>query len=324
MAGTWSFVVRPSRTAEVRMLARACLVAGLVAWFTALVPFSPTAPRALDAALGALAVVIGLLLHRYADRVTALAVHGVLATATGAIGWSVGASTTAAGTQLTATAFLWVALYSAIIHTRRGLATHLGLIGTSLATGLAAAGAVSPFQTWSFVMALVCAVSVVLHGVVAEFRGLATRDTLTGALTRGAFLEAAERTLRHSARTGRAVSVVVLDLDDFKTVNDTLGHAAGDAVLVATTSAWREAARQEDVLGRLGGDEFALLLPGSDRVAADALVDRLRTTRTASGWSSGTATLVPGEDVDALLARADDALYAQKRARSGAATAVPL
>lgn len=317
MAGTWSFVVRPSRTAEVRMLARACLVAGLVAWFTALVPFSPTAPRTLAAALGAVAVALGLLLHRWADRVTALAVHGVLTTATAAIGWSVAASTTAAGTQVTATAFLWVALYSAIVHTRRGLAAHLGLVGAALAVGLAASGVVSPFQTWSFVMALVCAISVVLHGVVAELRGLATRDTLTGALTRGAFLEAAERTLRHTTRTGRPVSVVVLDLDDFKVVNDTLGHAAGDAVLVATTSAWRGAARQEDVLGRLGGDEFALLLPGSDTTAAAALVDRLRSTPTASGWSSGTATLAPGEDVDALLARADAALYAHKRARTG-------
>lgn len=320
MAGAWSFVVRPSRAAEVRMLARAFLVAGLVVWFTVLVPFSPTAPRTLGAALGAVAVLIAVVLHRYADRVTALTVHGVLAVATGAIGWTVAASTTASGTQLTATAFLWVALFSAISHTRRGLAAHLGLVGVALAVGLVGSAPPSPFQTWAFVMALVCAVSVVMHGVVGEFRGLATRDALTGALSRGAFLETAERTLRHATRSGRPVSVAVLDLDDFKVVNDTHGHATGDAVLVATTTAWRGSARVGDVLGRLGGDEFALLLPDTDATAAASLVDRLRTT-TPSGWSCGTATMVPGEDVDALLARADSALYEQKRRRTGVGAA---
>nr|WP_297427471.1 GGDEF domain-containing protein [uncultured Actinotalea sp.] len=317
MAGTWSFVVRPSRTVEVRVLARACLVAGLVAWFTALAPFSPTAPRGLAVGFGALGLLLGLALHRHADRVTALAVHGVLVLATGVIGGCVGASTTAAGTQVTAAAFLWVVLYSAITHSRRALAAHLGLVGVALATGLHAAAAPSPFQTWAFLMSLVGAVSLVLHGVVAEFRGLATQDGLTGALTRAAFLETAERTLRHATRTGHPVSVVVLDLDDFKVVNDTLGHAAGDAVLVKTASAWRAAAGQGDALGRLGGDEFALLLPGADPSATEAFVDRLRTT-TPSAWSSGAATVAAGEGLDALLARADAALYEDKRRRTGA------
>lgn len=313
MAGPWSFVVRPSRAAEVRILSRACVVAGLVSGFLALVPFSPTAPRTLVATLGAVGVVIGLALHRFADRTPALLVHAVLALATLLIGWCVAASTTVAGAQLSAAAFLWVAVYSAIVHTRRGLAGHLALIGATLAVDLGSTPVPSPLQTWVFLMALIGAVSVVLRGVIAEFRALATNDPLTGTLTRGAFLEIATRALRHAARTGGALSVVVLDLDDFKLVNDTRGHAAGDAVLTATTAAWTAAVRRGDVLGRLGGDEFAFLLPGADAARAAAVVRTLRSTATPSAWSCGTATLAPGDDVDALLARADAALYEDKR-----------
>lgn len=315
MARPWAFVVTPSRVAEVRILARSCLVAGLVTWGLAVVPFSPTAPRGLLFLVGAVGVVLGAVLHRLAERTTALAVHAVVALATGLVGWCVAAAATLAGAQLTAAAFLWVGAYSAIVHTRRGLGAHLTLIGVTLAVSLGAAQVPSPVHTWAFLMALVCAVSIVLRGVIAEFRTLATHDALTGVLTRGAFLEAADRAVRAAARTARPLSVVVLDLDDFKAVNDTRGHAAGDAVLAGTVDAWGRAIRREDVLGRTGGDEFALLLTSADAVTAAALVERLRAARTPSAWSCGTATLTPGEDLDALLARADAELYADKRRR---------
>jgi diguanylate cyclase (GGDEF)-like protein len=115
--------------------------------------------------------------------------------------------------------------------------------------------------------------------------------------------------------------VLLVDVDHFKTVNDTLGHRAGDAVLVALAARLRQELRTEDVLGRWGGEEFVVLLPHTDADAAVALADRLRTAVggtpfTVDGQtlsitiSVGGASAIPGEDD--LLRIADRELYAVK------------
>jgi diguanylate cyclase (GGDEF)-like protein len=115
----------------------------------------------------------------------------------------------------------------------------------------------------------------------------------------------------------------VLDLDGFKAVNDSGGHAAGDALLRALASGWRSELRGSDLLGRVGGDEFALCLPGSDSAATADLLRRLRAA-SAGAWSAGTATARPGETLGEVLARADAALYRAKAARSpGPAVVAP-
>lgn len=110
----------------------------------------------------------------------------------------------------------------------------------------------------------------------AELERVATYDSLTEALNRGAFLREAERTFAELKNTGQPVSVVLIDVDHFKQVNDAFGHAAGDLALVALSSVVRASIRNGDVFGRLGGEEFSLLLPGAGAQEAQAVANRLR------------------------------------------------
>jgi diguanylate cyclase (GGDEF)-like protein len=118
-------------------------------------------------------------------------------------------------------------------------------------------------------------------------------------------------------------AVLLIDLDDFKTINDTMGHAAGDALLVTVASRLREAVRAEDLVSRLGGDEFAILLPGADSVAAGRVADEIlrrlavptevQQHTIVTRASIGIAAATPGDEPSVLLSNADIAMYEAKR-----------
>jgi len=160
----------------------------------------------------------------------------------------------------------------------------------------------------------------------AELTRLATIDALTGVANRRHFMELAEAELARVHRLGQPAALLMLDLDHFKRINDTHGHAAGDAVLAAFADTLRGALRKIDHVGRLGGEEFAVLLPGAAREAAVALAERVRKAtlaRTvAAGGNAIVATVSIGvatlraddERPDTALARADAALYRAKQA----------
>jgi diguanylate cyclase (GGDEF)-like protein len=159
--------------------------------------------------------------------------------------------------------------------------------------------------------------------LVAQARRMEGRvfeDALTGIYNRRFLFTALEALVSGARRHGRALAVVLVDLDRFKAINDEHGHAAGDRVLAATAKALRDALRAEDVIGRLGGEEFMALLPDTDDAAAAATAERLRAAVVAAEGpvdvtaSLGWAVLVPDEDGDAFVRRADEALYAAKSA----------
>jgi len=110
----------------------------------------------------------------------------------------------------------------------------------------------------------------------SDLRRLANIDSLTGTLHRRSFVERAEAEMLRARRAGRPLCVLMLDIDHFKQVNDTYGHAGGDAALRAVAQTLRGAIRPSDLLGRLGGEEFAVLLPETGPEAALALAERLR------------------------------------------------
>lgn len=150
-------------------------------------------------------------------------------------------------------------------------------------------------------------------------------DTLTGCFNRRHFLEETRERIANAARHDTALSLIVLDLDEFKAVNDTFGHPAGDAVLTSTGVILSAHARSTDLVGRIGGEEFALAMPHTDAAGARLFAERLRKaisghttdvsgTRIRVTASFGIAQLRPQEDFDALYARADAALYAAKQA----------
>jgi len=151
---------------------------------------------------------------------------------------------------------------------------------------------------------------------------LARQDPLTRLHNRRSFLELATVELERARRTGRPLTVLYLDLDDFKSVNDLLGHAAGDRLLALVGATLRGETRSIDGVARLGGDEFGLLLVDTDGPAAQALVERLRNALAAKvteggfkvGFSMGATTFIaPPRSLDEMLSRADQLMYEAKR-----------
>lgn len=159
-----------------------------------------------------------------------------------------------------------------------------------------------------------------------ELRVIAATDSLTGAMSRAAFLEAANRDLLRHRRNPSELSCMVLDIDHFKSINDRYGHAVGDLVLQNVVAVLKGALRGADYIGRIGGEEFAIMLPDCKVAAALQAAERLRVTMQDTPVrvdqleirvtaSIGIASAMRSEQsVANLLQRADEALYAAKLA----------
>jgi len=163
-----------------------------------------------------------------------------------------------------------------------------------------------------------------LEAGVERLRELATRDALTGLPNRHFMFETFDH-LARSSPAGEACAVVLIDLDHFKQVNDTWGHAAGDLTLRAFASLAAAQLRQVDVLSRWGGEEFLIVCPKTDAEGARISTARLRQaleTLQVLGeapdfrirFSAGITEVAPSESLEAALARSDAALYAAKAA----------
>ncbi|MBU0551524.1 GGDEF domain-containing protein [Myxococcota bacterium] len=164
-------------------------------------------------------------------------------------------------------------------------------------------------------------------GMIQNLRAHADRDPLTGALNRRGMEAALRREVSRAQRSRRPLSLLLLDLDYFKQVNDTYGHACGDALLSALCESFTAQLRPSDVLVRLGGDEFAILLPDVAQDVAGQIGERLvrQARQTQVGpvpsisLSVGVAELALDhhDPIPALFERADEALYAAKEAGRG-------
>ncbi|MGU3436311.1 GGDEF domain-containing protein [Actinomycetes bacterium M1A6_2h] len=152
-----------------------------------------------------------------------------------------------------------------------------------------------------------------------QMRHSASHDPLTGLLNRQGLERTVESTLPMFASRGLPVSMAVLDLDNFKSINDEYGHIAGDVLLNRVASAWRSTLRRGDVLGRLGGDEFVLFMPGSRDDDARDLLEALRTSHPAE-WSFGLVCMPTVRRWSEIYRAADAELYKAKRARPAKAT----
>lgn len=159
----------------------------------------------------------------------------------------------------------------------------------------------------------------------SELAKLASTDPLTGLPNRRHFLEIANRELERVRRFGATASVMMIDLDHFKSVNDTYGHAVGDEALRCLTKACNDSIRKVDMLARIGGEEFAVLMPGTNKKGAIDAAENLRRTvyqtSVTAGHpllrlttSIGIAEVLPSDrSIDNGLGRADAALYQAKK-----------
>ncbi|MDX6582029.1 MAG: hypothetical protein QOI10_1213 [Solirubrobacterales bacterium] len=154
-----------------------------------------------------------------------------------------------------------------------------------------------------------------------ELARISRTDPLTGCLNRLGLEERLDEEAARSDRTGAPFAIVVIDLDDFKRVNDEHGHAAGDELLCAIVDAMADVVRGIDALGRLGGDEFALIFPDAGRGALPLLAARVsRAVAPLSACSLGGACYPEhGDSAAGIIARADREMYGHKRPAGSAA-----
>jgi diguanylate cyclase (GGDEF)-like protein len=173
----------------------------------------------------------------------------------------------------------------------------------------------------------VASVMVARNELLQQLRQLAAHDPLTGLLNRRAFVEGYDEQHDRPELRERDAAVMVLDIDHFKRINDTWGHAVGDQVLVAFARTVRECLRGSDLLGRFGGEEFVALMCGCSGVQAEAVAERVRlavagTIVHIEGGRHVVVTVSIGvaaahsmpDTLDGLVMAADKALYAAKAA----------
>ncbi|WP_334154638.1 GGDEF domain-containing protein [Tepidimonas sp.] len=164
-----------------------------------------------------------------------------------------------------------------------------------------------------------------LRAELDQMAELVTHDLLTGVLNRKGLASAIDRETRRAERTGTRVCIALLDVDDFKRLNDTLGHLAGDAALKHLADVARRSLRPQDTIGRYGGEEFIIVLPDTTPEEAAGVVQRLQRDLSAHlflqgeqkvliTFSAGVTELRHDESVEAAIARADAAMYRAKRA----------
>ncbi|MBV8690498.1 MAG: GGDEF domain-containing protein [Actinobacteria bacterium] len=279
-------------------------------------------PHGSDVATGS-AVVLALLgypfaagLYLLADRTPMWAMHAVMGLGTVMVTFGIHtASGRMAGSA--SVLYLWVVIFSAYWFPWRTVAGHLAVIAGSYAIVLVLDHEPAGVALWLGMTGTAVFTAVVVASLSGRLRAQATTDLLTGLPNRRGWEDSLEREFSRALRRRSPLCVAVLDLDNFKVLNDTRGHIAGDRILRSAAVTWQGLLRDTDVLARYGGDEFALILPDCSPEKATEIIDRLSDSTEGSTCSVGVAWAGEADDAQALISRADDALYAAKAAGGG-------
>jgi diguanylate cyclase (GGDEF)-like protein len=284
------------------------------ATFAAFPPTGDT-PRVLDAWLAALCLLLAactLLLAPKVENTWGLDIC-IAVTATFAAA-ATADMPRAQGQLLVGFGLVLLGVYTAYYRPLRRLVAHLVWCLSLYAAALVIDRHLPSVLYFGVVAGTVAGLSMLVAVLAERLRTLAFRDPLTGLLNRHGFDVAIAPLVATSMRSGRPLTVGVIDLDGFKAYNDAYGHFAGDDLLVEIASSWEVTLRTTDLLARFGGDEFVLVLPGATPEEARELEARLREQH-PMGWSIGYAQWQDDMSVQDALTTADAALYTEKRTR---------
>ncbi len=175
---------------------------------------------------------------------------------------------------------------------------------------------------WSMIALVLAICGLLLGRMLRQFDLFASVDPLTGLLNRRSFCKVLEVEAKQQSRIKSGLCLALIDIDDFKTVNDRYGHNMGDIVLKNLSRIFARNIRAYDTIARWGGDEFVVLLPNTELAGARAVVERIKQAVAQTEWdqnltvSIGMVAVPQNADPEQVLARADQALYRAKQKRN--------
>ena len=305
-------LVRAGTPADVSVLAVMALVLGAACLASAAFPMAEGTPRMLLAGIGLVGATAALTLLRTGPDVSPLHLNFVVVLLVALHGVMVAAAVTERGLMMSALGYTWIAVYVASFLPQRAARAYAAAMIGALGVSLLLARAPTDVSVWLTISAMVWVAVAVLIRLHARLRADAHTAGLTGLLNRTGFIAAAARQRAMARRRDEPLALVIIDLDDFKRVNDRDGHAAGDRLLVELAQAWTALLRPGDLLARFGGDEFVLLIAGTSEHQVGKVLARLARSHPAP-WTSGAVLCSEEESLDEALERADAGLYEAKR-----------
>ena len=301
------------RVTDVSAMVALDLVTAALCGYGVLRPPSPETPVVMNACFVAIALVLAAAVWTGTERQRRLLIPVNVVVHVLGTSVAVTQAATGEGAVSAAVSYVLLTLYVASFLPRALLRPHTVLVVVASGVSMYVSDAITaPLPTWLPVVTAVVVSGALFSSHVEEMRRLSVTDPLTGALNWAGMAQAMAREQAETARTGTQSSVVVIDLDGFKTVNDQRGHAAGDDLLVDLVRSWRTSLRPRDTIARRGGDEFVLLMPATSEAETDRAIERLRSGSPIT-WSFGIARLDAGGDPEAALRLADARMYECKQ-----------
>lgn len=275
------------------------------------IPHGPSFNAGADVAASVVAALVGVVVWKM-RRLGRAQTHVLLGLASVVVAGGVASGHGDSISLSAAVLFVWLALAAGLFLDPAGVVIQVSWSALLYAAALAVSGNSAGPAEWVFITGTAAVAGAVTARNQSELRRMAGTDPLTGLANRNTLFESLEREMNRARRTASPLTVVVADLDDFKSVNDRLGHAAGDRALVDTSVAWCSGFRVTDLVARVGGDEFIVLMPAATETDAEQVLERIRESHSPHPWSAGLAVWDHTESAEELIERADRDLYLRK------------